>query len=234
MIDLLLVILGRNIKNKIVMDNLLLSFPRSGNTWVRYFLEFLSKRPTSIGLVENCQKGVSKKDAIAIDPAVDFLEKCVVIKRHRADHDWDNWSSNNCNLLFLLRNPKECIIRHSRDGNDLESCIEGFVHCLKFYHNFQGKKKLISYEQLLQDPKKNILEILKFLDISFDHVDDFFRNFEEHRRKSVRNYGAAFTQGDKNQLYKHSRMQPKKANYIINQLKNQNPELFDIYLQKYD
>ena len=83
------------------MTYLLLSYPRSGNTWIRYFIEHVSERPT-IGYKENYKNFDSpllcKKYH---DP--------IAIKRHGLIKD----PVEHDGLILVLRNPKECLLRHT-------------------------------------------------------------------------------------------------------------------------
>src|SRR3989304_1536731 len=117
-------------------NNLLLSFPRSGNTWVRYIFEFITKQPTSQGIVNDCQDGILKEDCLSLklNLGVDISKKCILIKRHRADFTWDSWTKDNCKLLFLLRDYKEAIIRHNynKDDHTIKDHVSNYIHCLDF------------------------------------------------------------------------------------------------------
>lgn len=217
-------------------DNLLLSFPRSGNTWVRYFMEFISRRPTSIGTVQDCQEGADKTDPLTLKHnfGIDVKQKCILIKRHRADHGWDSWTPDNALLVFLLRDPREAIIRHHHTGSSLNDCVEGYLHCLEFYDKFQGRKCFVGYEDLLKNPFVEITKVVEFLGVSKeDRFIEFFENFDFHRNNSVKGYGASATGGDKNRIHMHKRRQPRLAAQIMSDLKSKNPELFDKYLSKY-
>ena len=46
------------------MVDVLLSYPRSGNSWVRYFVEIVTGKPTSHGTIKDVQSNILKKDAI--------------------------------------------------------------------------------------------------------------------------------------------------------------------------
>jgi hypothetical protein len=225
-------------------DNLLLSFPRSGNSWIRYFLEFISKKPTSIGTVKDCQKGAKKSDPLSIKLGlgVDIDDKCIAIKRHRADHDWDNWTKDTCQLIFLLRDYKEVIIRHlespsrKKDIAEINKCIGEYIHCLKFYDEFDGRKCFLTYEDMLIHPRIEITKIIEFLGLPKEqYYNEFFDNFEAHRAKSVKTYhGGSHTGGDVKNLHFHvQNADPQLVNRIANAFKTEHEELYDKYLKRY-
>ena len=222
-------------------NNLLLSFPRSGNTWIRYIAEFISKRPTSHGTIEDCNSSKSKNDAISasVDLGVNLEDRCILIKRHRADEPWDSWTKENCNLICILRDPREAILRHYKSGVDMAKCIGGYVHCLKFYDSFMGNKHIIYYDELLKNHKETIrnflLALSKFEQTNYldDNFNSLILNYEFHRKASISNYPQSDTKGDKYRTNYHARMQPSKAKYIMNILQSEEP-LFTKYLKRYN
>lgn len=224
-------------------DNLLLSFPRSGNSWIRYFLEFISKKPTSIGTVKDCQKGAKKSDPLSIKLGlgVDIDEKCIAIKRHRADHDWDTWTKDTCQLVFLMRDYKEAIIRHIEPENvandaDPRKCIGEYMHCLDFYDKFDGRKCLVTYEGMLLHPRIEINKVVEFLGVpKGTYYEEFFKDFETHRKKSVTTYhGGSHTGGEVKNMHQHANSAGKLVvNNISNIIKNEYAELYDKYLKHY-
>ena len=64
-----------------------------------------------MGTLPDCQEGAMKTDTVGL-PDVDILKKCIAVKRHRADNDFDNWTKDNTNLVFLLRDWREATLRH--------------------------------------------------------------------------------------------------------------------------
>ena len=193
------------------MDNILLSFPRSGNTWVRYALECVTGRPTSIEMVKNCQAGIKTRGSISstTDLKVDVLKKCIAIKRHRADNHWDSFSKDNINLILLVRHYKEAIIRHListdyKDPSIIDKTINDYLHCLEFYDKFDGNKILIYYEDLIINQKREFKRIFDFLGVK-DSVG-FLKNIQKYRLLSIKSYEpGSLTQGAANKLHFHSR-----------------------------
>ena len=218
-------------------DNILLSFPRSGNTWVRYALEYVSKRPTSIELVSDCQEGITKKDPIGLKENfdVDILKKCIAVKRHRADHHWDFFNKDNSNFILLVRSHKEAIIRHLITQNYKSSKvfnknIDDYLHCLNFYDQFDGNKILIYYEDLITDEKNEFKKIFNFLELN--EYDDFFDNIDFHRKKSVNGYEpGSVTKGLSSKLDYHSRRCAGISNIVDIEIKKS--PMYDKYLKRF-
>ena len=196
------------------MINLLLSFPRSGNTWVRYVLEFVSQRPTAECLVEHAQSNSVKKPCILSE--TNPTAKSIVVKRHRADHHWDTWGDDT-RLIVLVRDPSEAVLRHHKDGNNINDCVSHYLHCLEFFNSFEGDKILIYYEDLLSRSEEELNKILDFVKLEKNNrYKELISNLEDHKKASLKSYGASQTYGDKNRPRHHSKMQPNKAKKVKN------------------
>lgn len=222
------------------MDNLLLSFPRSGNGWVRYILEYLTKQPTSMGTLADCQEGAIKTDTMGL-AGVDTLKKCIAIKRHRADNNYDNWTKDNTNLVFLLRDWREANLRHltfqqRKNEKEIRKCAEGYVHCLSFYDQFEGQKILINYEDLLLCPKMNITKIVDFLGLDKGEVFiDFMNNIKAHHWESCKLYTPGSTTfGAINKLKFHSKVARPGVVKLIDEIVKKDTYLYDKYLKRYE
>jgi len=224
--------------------NILLSFPRSGNTWVRYIVEFISKRPTSQSVVERCTDGfLSKNDVISTDLnlGVDISKKTILIKRHSLKLNWDNWTKNNCRLVFLLRNYKEAILRHatalgkSNNISEINKNIVEYIDCLSSYDNFMGQKMCIYYEDLIINPKVEIQKLMTFLAIPHTkYFVEFFDTYTFHKNTCLQYYKpGTMTHGKIAKLGWHT----QRANsVIVDQITTQvkyNENLYLKYLRRY-
>jgi hypothetical protein len=176
--------------------NYLLSYPRSGNTWMRYCLESLSNERTVGYIGPHCEfeSGVLEKNRNESDY---FL-----IKRHRAE-EIPNTHENK--LVFLVRSFEDVLIRHN-EGKKI-TIIENtngtsirYIDLVKFYDNFIGEKILVYYEDFMIDPRKEVERVLDFLnlDVNKDKIDDYFLNIDDHKSKSIGIYGASTTKGNLN------------------------------------
>ena len=221
------------------MDNLLLSFPRSGNGWVRYVLEYLTKLPTSMGTLADCQEGAIKTDTMGLD-GVDTLKKCIVIKRHRADNSYDNWTKDNTNLVFLLRDWREATLRHltmqqRKSEGEIRKCAEGYVHCLRFYDQFDGNKLLINYEDLMLTGKLQISKIVDFLQIEKGTTyNKFMKKIKHHHFESIKMYSpGSITFGATNKLKFHTKNARPGIIKLIDTIVMEDKDLFYKYLKRY-
>ena len=149
-------------------ENIILSYPRSGNHLVRFFIELLSEIPTY-----GC-KG-SKKD-IEIYKNIfpekvpfnisDFDKKdCYIKYHHISSHDI---SENK--LILIIRNPREVLLRHNNYtlniNQDKWDSYETYFKNIDYYNNHKGKKLLLYYEDITTNRKKFINTLYDFLEVN--------------------------------------------------------------------
>jgi len=190
-----------------------------------------------MGTIPDCQKGVLKTDTLGLS---DVMEKCIVIKRHRADNSWDDWNKDNTNLIFLLRDWREACLRHltmeqRRNDDEIIKCTEGYIHCLRFYDQFGGNKLFVSYEDLIVKPLTQVTRILDFLSIEKGSTyNEFLENFEHHRRESIKAYApGSSTFGVPQNLKYHVKMALPKLIKKIDNAVMQDRELYNKYLKNH-
>lgn len=180
---------SRQIK-KIKKAGVVLSFPRSGNHWTRFILEWFSGRPT-MGVIDNplnrplCHAKFEDSAVLGhVNPAL----PPIAIKHHTVGgvSGLLDLNPHLAPLLLLIRNPLECLIRHN--SGQLNADFILFESNLKFYRDFVGPKLIVYYEDLLESPEKQIPIILEAFGIDpggrlneFLHRLDFF----EHQSRSA-------------------------------------------------
>jgi hypothetical protein len=224
--------------------NVLLSFPRSGNTWIRYIVEFISKRPTSKAPVKRCGAGFLEKNGVIstdLNLGVDISKKVILIKRHTLTLNWDNWTKDNCRLVLLVRNYKEAILRHAsainknRDVKEINKHIVEYIHCLSSYDRFAGQKILIYYEDLILKPKQEADRLVAFLGIpKGEHFEKFFDKYEYHKNRCLKYYKpGTMTHGKSSQLGWHTNRATPDIVTKITQDVQSNEKLYNKYLRRY-
>ena len=230
-------------KDQTSLRTYLFSFPRSGNTWMRYCLEWLTKRPTlekmekSIHLY-NCPLGWS------FDMGTDYT-KPPIWKMHTLD--WFNnkfkaYYPDQETLIFLVRNYKEVLLRHC--GMLTIAMLQNKKHQqknyfenLKLYDKWNPKKRLlIYYEDFMTDPKATFEKVLDFLGEEKTYLAPFMQNYEKHKAKSLEIYnicnGKPVTQG--NSLIYHSRNKNKEELRAIDAFVQKTyTDLWEKYLMRY-
>ena len=133
--------------------NILLSYPRSGNHLTRFFIELLTERPTS-GRIPLYLNTYPKEIPFNIkEGSTDFIyQKC-----------HDDLPNTTGNVIFLIRNPKEVLLRHQSFKLNKQN-YQKYFHVIKRYLSHQGKKKMFFYEDMLLDKEKYLTELYEFLE----------------------------------------------------------------------
>jgi len=184
-------------------ENLILSYPRSGNSWVRYIVEVISGRKT-LGCVKNPS---DKPIAVNVehDIGVDMTKPAIARKFHRiwiTDHK--AYNNKNNNLLLIVRNYKECVVRQNRgdetalfrsfqlqtDGCDGTFPPPDYINLFKSYEQWKGNKDIVYYEDLMDNPRKEIEKIVKLFELDDGKIDDFMENYEHHKNNSTGGYSS--------------------------------------------
>lgn len=196
----------------------LISFPRSGNSWLRYCIEHILKIPTidinpdfknrSISECYECKEKIRGKNKI--------------IKSHKFI------ATENDKLIFILRNYKDCIESHKQRSasGPVDKFLNEYFSLLKQYDDFSGDKTIIYYEDIIDENKlPDIMKNLsQFLESDCD-IDDFVKNYEKHKQESKNGYQTKFA-GHRN----------KNITVNINistKLKNKHKKLIEKYMEKY-
>ena len=217
--------------------NSLLSLPRTGSNWIRYWFEYFSNENTSERniLVETNHWGEIRTEKT----------NATLYKRHLlSEEDIENRDIKN--LVCVIRDYRECFVRHCR-GRTFErkvSRMSDYTDNLSVYDAFQGNKMIMYYEDFVSDPTMYMKQFLDFLEIKSEwHNIDV----KEHRDISVKLYES----GGSNTIGKQTRGAPSltkgKADFQFHQkdlddqtitmLENwfieNHKELHDKYLARY-
>ena len=146
------------------MKNILLSYPRSGNHLVRFFIELLSEKPTFGGGWETGYRLDIEIYRNKFNEDIPFnilnsqnSENCYY-KYHGHESNIDNLKINN--LIFIIRNPREVLLRHEGKNYDM------YFKDIDIYNNHKGKKLLLYYEDILLDKETFINTLYDFLEIN--------------------------------------------------------------------
>ena len=150
------------IKNQ---QDVLLSYPRSGNHLCRFFIELLSELPTY-----GC-KGNRKSDIEIYKNEFDeyipfniknkFEKNECYVKHHTIPSN-----KNTKNLILIIRNPREVLLRHCDDKlniNNNTSSYENYFRNIDYYNNHKGRKLLLYYEDMITYKKEFINKLYDFL-----------------------------------------------------------------------
>lgn len=197
---------------------LLASYSRSGTNWVRYIIESISDRPTP---------GQTR-----LRTGTNYL----IDRAHCAYPILKNYKK----VILVLRDYKECLLRHHQEDWLQISKVQPFltnkkmrhpphwyIQNIKAFHNFKGEKLLIYYEDLLADPQAVIAQIAEFLNLDRNRTSDFLSNIDHHYQHSV----ALYTAGG----HKSETAASKDTRYHSQHLltAKQEQEFDDFYLRKF-
>jgi len=156
----------------------LLSLPRTGSNWIRYWFEYFSSENTSERnvLVETNHWGDIRTEKT----------NATLYKRHKlTDEDVSGRAIEN--LVLVLRDYRECFVRHCR-GRTFEkrvSRMTDFTDNIEMYDKFKGNKMIMYYEDFVKSPQIYMKEFLDFLGVKND-----WKNIDvkKHRDISVELY----------------------------------------------
>jgi len=173
-------------------QNILVCYPRSGSTWLRYIIEYFTNKATMGGY----------NVPLAVEQSILKINTPSILTRK---HEWDNnWNPHNTRVLLLVRNYKECIIRNMQDimpvGIEmLNNSIVGnkyfnYILPIISFNDFDGKKQLMYYEDLIQNLESEIKKMLSFFEfeISQTAIEEFIHNVSYHKSKSIEIYNTDY------------------------------------------
>ncbi|GEM_PF-2507570 len=162
-------------------ETFLISYPRSGNHWVRFIVEWFSGRPT-LGVKGNLRDAPIHKNQFSStkNPLshVAAFKMPILRKGHYCEY-FDSQVKRRgqaVRLILILRDPFECITRHK--GKVLKQDLNHYMLLVQKFHDYGGKKHLVYYEDLLATPQDEIERLLKFLGISLRRVGLFMRQYD--------------------------------------------------------
>lgn len=209
---------------------LLVAYSRSGTNWLRYFIEVVSLRPTP-----GHERYIKNRTDYIIDRA-----HCgyPIVEKHPR-------------IILLLRNYKECMVRHYSaekilaypsvnaflKDNTLPQPPSWYLKNLLAFEVYQRPKLLVHYEALMLQPEVELRKIADFLQLNKERTEDFIEHLDEHQQKSIQKYQLnqkSVTAGAATQLFYHSKQLPDTICQAFDDcFREQSPYLFDRYLQPY-
>jgi len=238
-----------------------LSYPGSGTHWLLYCIE-------KLGRIKTFWEGGSR--AVFENPKLlsqDKYDKNYVI--HATHLCWKEngiafHQKNNHGLIAIVRNYKEAVVkkksRHDSvlnmknifyDLEGRENIIEkgnhadhDYIRILKKYHFYKNPKILIYYEDLLENPERELIKIVKFLNKNFGsyynrpEIENFVNNLEPNKKDCLERYSKTIekpsTFGDKNKLNFHQNKIKEGQRLEIDEfIQKKYPLLYNKYLIRY-
>lgn len=215
--------------------NYFVSFPRSGNTWTRYFVEILTRKnthgyygasSTERGILPWLVPGTSS----GVKTPISEETVPILVKRHETEGIERN---KQARLLVAVRNFKECIFRDDNTDKNIDARLDKYIDIIDFYDKFNGDKEIIFYEDIISDDRGTIEKVLKFLN-RFDEneLDEFMLNIESHKKNCMNIYAESKTDG-KTARYHQDYVDKHLLKYCDEYLIKNHKHLVDKYLKGY-
>lgn len=157
--------------------SVLLSFPRSGNHLVRFFIELLTEKPT-LGIVINdkdipiYQNTFPEEIPFNIKELSSYNKKDLYVKWHQVPR------TNPNTLIFIVRNPREVLLRHHdyKFVNRGWCCYDSYFNSVEYFEKFNGKKICFFYEDIISDKLRFIEELYVFLGCDNESKKEYVLN----------------------------------------------------------
>jgi len=170
---------------------ILLSYPRCANSWLRFCIENISHRPTypDNDYIKEIRKHINVSGDYILRKEHSLYEKDRIYGKVATNKDVYNKSK----LILLLRNYKECVIKQKQDYNDVilgqNKSPYNYMENINEYHKWpRDKKLLIYYEDLIMNPKKELLKCVKFLNLKEKNLNFFMDKYDFYKKISVESY----------------------------------------------
>ena len=162
-------------------DIMLVSYPKSGNTWVRALLCNLVKKDVPLQEMENIVPDIYANTLSKINDAFLF-NGARIIKSHESFRPYYK------RVIYIVRDPRDVMVSYyffskkrgytgslnNFCGDFLDGNIDNFGTWLQNYSSWLSSKEIdiifIKYESLLSDTKLNLEKILSF--IGFEASDE--------------------------------------------------------------
>ena len=161
------------------IDNYIISYPKSGRTWLYSILKLYSIKIDFKNRVNN--RKLIKFNDIFIKFVHDFSDPSPYPTKSL---EFKNKDLYNKKKILLLRDPREIISSHwnhlSFREKTYNKSISEFINDeylgikkIIFFYNFLNSKKIdnfqiITYENLVKNPLKEVIKILNFLNLKID------------------------------------------------------------------
>jgi hypothetical protein len=148
----------------------LLSYPRSGNHLVRFFIELLCETPT-IG-VEGSEEDIPLyQNTYTIDISFNISRdtKYEIEQCYQKFHKPIPSPAKDDTLIFLLRSPRECLIRQNGFATWNENrnwySYNAYFELIDSYLAFPGKKCVLFYEDIITNRASFIMQLYDYLEL---------------------------------------------------------------------
>jgi hypothetical protein len=116
---------------------------------------------------------------------------------------------------------------------DLPLNIESYYHPIIQFEEFEGKKHLIYYEELITEPVRVFQELAEAIDIDLSYATSNMDGWvTESQKNYFTNQGGQFSGGDKVHYYKRW-LTPTQQDEWDTAFREYNPDLYNKHLKHY-
>ncbi len=221
-----------NLANYHGPQTFLLSYPRSGNTWFRYCIEFLTQRPTFNPYYQDPRnQPIGWQAHFTVD-----ITKKPIKKTHRLS--LESYNPDVDQVILLIRNPKECFGREKIYSHlpitptSLEIENQSYFENIAYFDEWSPHRKIIIYyEDLITDPETTLKRVLDFLNEPYTRLPLFMKNYRRHKHQALLLYSKSFTSG-KDLLHHSKTMSPTERKQIDQWIEELYPLQWEKYLKE--
>ena len=148
------------------------SHPHSGNTWVRFIVEYLTGRPscgTSIKNLNDASICLRRMKFMLPLIHVNMSKPFSIYKQHRPYP-----LTKNSSLILLIRDYSTCMSKVSME-------FYQYLDLIVAYDRFDGKKMLIYYEDLLTKPQVEVYKLKQFFNAPEKRYKTFMKRYQRYQ-----------------------------------------------------
>lgn len=220
---------------------LLLSFPRSGNTWTRYCIEYITKRPTGeyeyLFPVNRSSTWINSPINNSFSLGVDY-DKKPILKTHYYTDKEKKYDAQY--LILVVRDYKECLLSHENYEKSVQFLADPdcfLIHNLRVFHNWDPEKRLlIYYEDLMQRPLEVYEQIADFFGEGHENIESFFEEIPQHKKNALALYArdAKPPVSEGKDLHFHANtLSFEQRKHLDTVCEQADPEIYALYLAHY-
>ncbi len=157
------------------------SYPCSGNTWVRFIVEYLTGRPSCGTNIKNLN------DASICLRRIKFMLPLIHVNMskpfsiYKKHHPYP--LTKNSSLILLIRDYSTCMSKVSME-------FYQYLDLIVAYDRFDGKKMLIYYEDLLTEPQVEIYKLKQFFNAPEKRYKTLMRRYQRYQSISQKSRGS--------------------------------------------
>jgi len=229
------------------MQYLIASYPKSGNHYVRYLVEWLTKNPThGTGDLAWMHK-FDKPIFVRLHNEGHYIggsyrpENAIAVKRHNINQIILDEKIKKLKMILIVRNYKEVMVRFAggfrrkppKLSDKQTRHLSWYAGLIELFEYLIQPKLLLYYEDLITTPSRSIRILSDFL--GNDTVNDptgLIKNHKYHKQQSLVACGDQITKG--NATIYHSKILTKTWKKLLDgYLSDRHAYIYGKYLMRY-